>query len=789
MKKIVLFLSLIFVGLSDLTAQPAMPDKCQAFYPDVLLSNAVITETNAQQLEASSVFGQDKAPRNKTFWVVYSDRDENITYTAPDGGTKYSSLSLNERLRIAQIKNGYALVYTEPQADIPYPQISQFAECKGWISMKKLLLWHSCPADEYEIYQKALLCVNLEEVGAGNAGNSDIGKLYLNPENKRKHKVLSTNMQFYYVMKREGDLVLLANTHTLDGRSDNVLLGWVTSQSYVAWNQRSCLEKTWDKRDAEYFADEGIRIDIYEMESGKCATQLSFKRKQATGNDPHLYRTHKDQLRFPILDGSTETQYKCSTFGTKEGGSVVVNDQEYEGELGYSEEVLQQMTNINIGIVIDGTSSMEPFYPAVKDAIKEGAKFFDEKKYNVKVGLVIYRDYSDGEFVTEKFPLTRAGNPNLDKWLDSGGRYGIQSNPKDKTLEEAMYEGINVALDELGFNPDQSNLLLVVGDCGNDRFDNKYSQEEIIDKLVDKNVHMMGFQVRKGSEDAFQLFDDQMLDIIRLSTVKKYEKNVKYTGAVKWERMKDGYRIVNDEKSNIFIGSHNEPLPGQQLPTSRLSTLMQEAIEYTSNSVQFQINLLTSLQLGNFSGSDVDTETHIDEEFLKWKLGEEMYERFGKDLMAFKGYADKKHKSGRSFFKPVVFISSDELNTLIERLAPVNSAAVRQHSDREPYVNAMKALVQVMDPSVTDERINSYGINQIMRMIAGLNEAAGALTGDYTIAEIADPLAVSNVEYLSLVQRFTKKYDGLRRLKQQEYKYTYTVNGLKYYWLPVEDLP
>ena len=165
--------------------------------------------------ERSSDFGQKKEPRDKRFWVVFSDRDDNTTYTAPDGATKYMSLSLNETLRIAQIKNGYALVYSEPQEDIAYPMISQHAECKGWIPMKKLLLWHSSPTDDHWICYKALLCVNLDQ-----QMDSNLGRLFRNPSNKSKFEQVSTDMIFYFVMKREGNMALLARTHSLDGRSD-----------------------------------------------------------------------------------------------------------------------------------------------------------------------------------------------------------------------------------------------------------------------------------------------------------------------------------------------------------------------------------------------------------------------------------------------------------------------------------------------------------------------------------------------------------------------------------------
>lgn len=732
-------------------------------------------------------FGQRREPKDRRFWIVYSDRDNNPTYEAPDGATKYKSLNLNDRLRIAQIRNGYALVYEEPQADIAYPKISQYAECKGWIPMKNLLIWHSCPADEAGIYYKALLCVNLDR----NA-DSNLGNLYRNPANKNKYEKLSTDMRFYFVMKREGSLALLSVAHSLDGRSDQVLYGWVDEQSFVAWNQRSCLEPTWDIKDVEYFADEKVQASIYkEADLEQCITRIKFERKPSAKYDKHLYRMNPDQLRFPLLDYKSDDLYNCSTFSSSGGGAVTVSTAQSneKSDLGYSEAELRELTNINIGIVIDGTTSMAPFYPAVKEAIKEGCKFFG-KKYNVKVGAVIYRDYSDGQYVTEVFPLTRPDNPALGQFLDTGGEYGIKSDKSDKTIAEAMYIGIDTSLDRLGFRNNQSNILLVVGDCGNDRNDTKVSDEDLIKKLVNKNVSIMGFQVRRNTEDAYELFNSQLLNLMKTSLERKYAK-LKDGVKMQLKEVKDGYTLLNDAKSTIYVGTHNFPELGKQVEVNKLSLLMQDAIRLCSSSVNHKIDIWTSLNAGGFktSTSSVNTDIDIDEAWLRHKLGDR-YDKIkeSNSLLAFKGFVHKAHKSGRGFFKPVVFISSDELNSLIERLAPVNDAAVAQTNDREPYVRAMKALIQSMLPELSDDEMNKMGYKEVMALVAGLNEASSALKG-YSIAEIASHQAVSHTEYVKLVSDFKRKFSLLTRLKANPYKYTRTFNGLKYYWLPVEDLP
>lgn len=785
MKRYCLIIFLCLYAFVNAAGQTELPDKCEAFYPDLLQSSAVLKESAVEKLLNSSVLGQKKATRGKRFWIVFSDRDNNVTYTSPGGPIKHSILGLNDKLRIARISDGYALVYSEPVEDIAYPMISQYAECKGWISVHNLLLWHSCPANEAGIYNKALLCVNLDR-----RADATLGKVYPNPENRKVFETLETNMHFYYVMKREGNLSLLAKTHTLDGTSDKVLLGWVSEQSYVAWNQRSCLEPTWERSDVEYFAREGVKVNIYkEADLQQRATTLNFKTKTGDEKDRYFYRMHPDFLRFPLLDNGTENLYNCSAFVTAGGKTLTISNDD-SGALAASEQQLRELTNINIGVVIDGTTSMEEFYSAVQESVKEGVRFFG-KKYKVEVGAVIYRDYADGKYVTETCKLTHPDNPRLEEFLLKGGEYGIKSHRSDRTLAEAMYKGIDVALDELGFRKGQTNLLLVVGDCGNDRKDNSISSADIIKKLVEKNVHIMGFQVRRKANDAYELFTSQMVDLMRESLKKKYA-SLSEKVKVELEENRDGYKLINNVKSNIYVGTHNFPDLGSELALPKLSDMIQDAIRTCAESANQRIDLLASFNTGGFkpNRNSVNTDIDIDDQWLRHTLGDK-YDMIknSNSLLAFQGYVKKEDASGRKYFKPVVFISSDELNSLIERLAPVNDAAVALTNDREPYVEALKALVQTMAPEgYTDEVIGNMNYKQIMAKITGLNEAADALKG-YKIQEIASHRAVSHAEYAKLVDDFKRKFKDLQKLKAQPYKYTRTFNGLKYYWLPIENLP
>ena len=173
-------------------------------------------------------------------------------------------------MRIAQIQGNYALVYSEPKVGLQYPLISELAECKGWVPMNHLLLWQSCLANDRGIYNKALLCVNLEAKNTSGA----LGAGYLNPDRKGKSIPLTTDMNFYFIMKQENDMALLAIQNRVDGSmSDQVLYCWVPERSFVPWNQRSCLEPTWEREDVEYYAAKHEQVKIFATQSEAVSQQ------------------------------------------------------------------------------------------------------------------------------------------------------------------------------------------------------------------------------------------------------------------------------------------------------------------------------------------------------------------------------------------------------------------------------------------------------------------------------------------------------------------------------------
>lgn len=811
---IVTILTAVF-AVSNLLAAPKLPDKCEAFRPNAL--NAILLhEKDALALANSKDFGQNTPPPITTYWIVYSDRADNQTYEGPSTtSAKFSTLKWNETLRIAKVQNGMALVYDEPKLGSVYPEISGLAKCRGWVPMKNLLLWQSSLANDAGIYNKALLCFNLDEM---DQTSKVMGFGYLKPSEQAEKKPLSTDMNFYFVMKEENGMVLLATQSKMAGTvSDDNLLCWVPKPSYVPWNQRSCLEPTWKHADAEYFADKNIEITVYKsnrMDPNEEAGGVPFKRKEYVLNSQsqYIYRMDGDQLRYPILEGTNKKLYSLSTFTTGDGKIGAAGKREKtpkEKADSIQEAKLIKKQNINLAVVIDGTESMKPYYEPVKKALLEATDYFGTA-YKLKVGIVIYRDYADepGDGLVEKMPMTSVRNADrIEQFLDNGGTYGIKSHPDDKTQAEALFYGINTALEEFAFPEGESNMMLVVGDCGNDLEDERApSRQELEAKLVAKDIHLMGFQVRNQINTAFSSFNSQMATMMRNSIQANYDK---FTDSVKVKRVVDrdaqnmpigfGYENPRENEPQLYIGRFRNADPnvnGGEMDVDNLALLLQGAIADFSRTVQEQIDVIRqgaedAIAQG-FLGSGKTATMNISQSYMIKQLGEDWAKLMMESgaMVTFKGYAYKEHTSGREFFKPIIFISDAEFQELLKRLQPVAQIARDPNNrDRTPYINAMKILIRSLAPGITDQDMEKLNNNDITALIGGLHESADALTS-YTLEDLSDPLVIDAAKYYSILRDFDTKFKRLRNIRMStRYEYVKQFNGEKYYWIPIEDLP
>ena len=781
---------------SNVSAVPQLPSKCEAFKPQVLLSYTVKESqleelVSIQKKKKTSVWGQTESNTGR-YWFAYSDRSNNTTYETP-GGAECGKLKFGERVCIAQIEDAYALVYVEQQSGVRYPTISRRAKCKGWIPMSNLLLWSDCPTNEYGIYNKALIVANVDKLQSDNY----VGNYYTNPTTLEGKAKLHSTMNFFFAMKKDPEtgLVLLAKESRVEGNIKNVLYGWVSEGMYAPWSQRTCLEPNWDKKVLEDIR--GEKVPVYTDNSGSSdniATRIGIgeRRNSVSGNNPATeYRLDPNILRYPLLENDRENGlYKITAF-TRSGNSASTSSSTMAVAAAAETELLKSLDAlrvVNIIVVIDGTKGMEKFFPAALEAIRRANEYFGKENRNVRAGVVIYRDYTDGNYVTEYLPMRSATDVSISNFLRAGGRYGIKSSANDMTDSEALYKGLEVALDakKMGYSKDNSNLMFVIGDCGNDLADTKcLSQEEIIKRCVDNRIQLQSFQVKNVQKKEYNMFRKQMGDIVVENMKRQYAKlgsGIKLT----YKELEDGYDAVFDvaKESTFFIGGIRNANNGQEMDASRLYALVMNTSNKFNSAIDNQESKHTTEAITD------DALTQIDMNFMKGRISAKSIEvlRESKYLTAFEGYVPVTSQNGREYWQPIVYISQPEFLQLMEYLKPVMEAINTRSENRKPYVDAMKALVRSMLPDISESDMNEMSNTEIMNMVTGLNVRTQALES-HSLVDIQSEQKVSKQQYDGIMQQFSAAYKKLEIIRSKPYAFSTRRNGVRWYWIPAADLP
>lgn len=784
-------------------AQTTLPGQCQAGKPK-LIQNELIKEKDIKELLKDPNWKQSQ--KSDKYWVVYSDRENNVTYNKPDKASgRFTTLNFNEELRIAEIRNGFALVYKEEKTNSVYPKINK-GVTRGWVPMTHLLLWNSCPANDLGIYQKALPVINVDAYIKSK--DKLIGQIFKNPIAHSSPARLMTGMDFYFVMKEdeESGLVLLSRLCNLDGTTSQALYGWVSKSSFVPWNQRSCLEPNWNREAAEKFAAGQKNVPVYrntDLTDQACTMPLG--RKNDLGNRATMYRMYPDEMRYPILDNSIKKDeiYKVTAFARPDGKGHVarIRKDEDKTKITLIEDKMKEARAINLIFVIDGTNSMKSFYDPVQKIIQEANNYFGKQEGNVvKCGAVIYRDYPDKAFCTEHISMTSPTDPALASFLKTGGKYGVKSVAIPET--EALYKGLELALNTevMHYSPKNSNMMFVIGDCGNALNDNKCpSEAEIIKKCIANRMQVSAFQVFNGTTQAYKLFRRQMNVIIKANLDGQYKEGSNKTTSLitRWIDLEDGYEFSTNlpDEQKFYIGNTRNAPNGERLNVAKLYDMVKDSYIQFNTAIEARVaSILHSDEIAMYDDVTVTERTaaaSVNLNFLEKVFGKEGLRKLREDnmLTAFEGYARHSDpENGEDYWQPVIYISEDEFQDLMTNLQGVMTAASSGSNDRRPYINAMKALVRTMVPDINEAQMLQKGNQEIMAMVAGLNVSSDALKG-HTLEEIQDSKVVSQEEFQGMISDFSQKFDKLDRMRTAEYPFSIVRNGKRWFWIPVADLP
>ena len=755
-------------------------------------------------------------------WTVYSDRENNILYTSSNSRTRTNKkLSFMQALYVADYDgdgNWLKVVDKETENQL------------GWIQSKYLIL--SKYSLNSSINENNPVSLNIKKLIIPNLDALESNNQYTLEEieqNKKFFKVPSANNSYlagtprdfevFYVFKvkrdNNGTFVLLSTNNMIGNNiitNRSIVKGWMPDLNTTSWDTRLMLENTED-------------LDMKDVYQGK--TLLGFKELSSVNDFINgVYNSDSAVVQFEVDCMPNDVMRRpVIKYLRKDENSrndnivrVVSISKEVNDNSGIDPEIIRRMLadltkksqNINIIFCVDATSSMRPYKQAISSSVteimKENERIFSN---NLDFSVILYRDHADGERAMEYHELT-SDQAKIKEFINN-----INFSSKNPLLPESQFNGIISGLDKINPNPDESNIMVLIGDCGNHE-DDKYglTAEDVGDKLFEYGVNLISFQVARKYDDTYDEFGYGIDDFVT-TRCKKIIGNRDDDFRVKWgeSTYENSYELAIEsiasnysekDYSNAF-GSSTRAVAGQPMEAEVLERNIVTRIREYQKLVGENINVLRG-DLYDPKVGDVAPGVIL---HIMNKTGcteSEAREFLTRQAVTMSAYVAVDYGQGRTQ-DYVVYMTGDDYNSLKRSLKKFNKSINDANTSTlfSEFQDLLIELVEKIIGSSTHKDFGKYDNSHEVAENMTLNEAWLQIFGveyshpdfeeirDEKLGEIAsfkkknllkkviDEFSANSETFI--YSNYTSNCDNCCDNRFWEF------NGKEIFWVPLSDLP
>lgn len=762
----------------------------------------------------------DVSPTNEvvpnSLWVVFSDKENNKTYTEPGGYGEFKTLSFLEKLYVAEENGEFArLVKPDIESFDSTPQVIDY----GWINKKNLLLWTHClVTEEGRINRKAMILNTIEHLKKGFlTGEPNTVKFRKGEESSSSYSGKQSQLyQIFYIYKIKNDMALLGKQERLDPKNENLLrnniVGWAPISRITIWDHRIAIEPNWESQavserknglKARFFSDINSSYNYREGE-------IPQAEKIIWDSDPLGERPIGEWRRFPLI--KTNNNETIITAGIM--GEIYSSD----GKMVSSESVatLQRKLDdsrakrrfINIVFVVDGTQSMEPYFKEISNAIMETMpKLIKEGTQNhFKFGAAVYRDWPEGRERLLKIERLTSDYSNIASFFENYQAGDI----KDKTQPEAVFYGLKGALRQVGLPDDETNVIALIGDAGNHKRNDpsQVDATEIVELLVAKNCHFLAFQVHHEPHPAYNEFINQTKLLIKNfseSTYFQYSQLANEFGEIvdppEWQKSGNTYKLKNGASVGWMLGlSIGQVMNPATLKTEISNFLV--AIDEINN--RFISSIQAIIEGSSLSQSIGDANHGYSKSRYVNSFAPGIIQFLNnhgindEELNIIKSRNYQIYTVGTSplyvnqqkqpIFKQVLLLSRIELHQLwdsINRLIVAGS----MDEQRRRMSHVWKELLKEHTGEMSNEEMENLSMEEIYEKVFGLPSTSDMLR-NIKLRDILDRGKFSDEDFAMYLVRIKNKDKELFKIiNMDNHEYSFRSNEQVYYWIPQDILP
>jgi hypothetical protein len=486
-----------------------------------------------------------------TIWMVFAAKDKIQGFSSSSVGSSVSTFNFMDAFYVVEEQQdkikAVEASYVKITSLMPGANDHTF-----WFNKSDMLLWNNCLIQSNvvigdftsEFNKEVLLIDKLDDTKP--VTNSP--GYFSSPESDNSNKISdSREFMLLFVYKEDHGFYLLGPKSRLSRTTyKQDINGWMSEDFTVEYFNHFAFEMNWEHCNDRYPVKVFSNLDLAKKymdnptyQPGRNEGEIIF-----TENPMYCARQTGCLERFYLLDIVTDSTGKYPKVGIR--GNVQLDNLQLQSDC-FSSSIdplkearirdkftkgFNYIKRVNILFVVDATASMEAYRTSIIRALTQTMGDIleknkaEEKDLDYQFGAVIFRDQS------EAIPIEFS---NFGDWTDDisvmvnffGQAIDPTKNGRDSDYPEALYYGIQQAIDTFDVNPLNTNYLILIGDaCNNPASFPEATETNVVELLDRKNFNLLTYQIhyQQHKSNAFADFRTQIDRITQQIAVRKNER-------------------------------------------------------------------------------------------------------------------------------------------------------------------------------------------------------------------------------------------------------------------------
>ncbi|SES08962.1 type VI secretion system protein TssR domain-containing protein [Pedobacter rhizosphaerae] len=743
----------------------------------------------AYEKPSEAINVNDNTSSSSLPWIVFSDRDDNYTTTAPGGSLIMKKLNFMEPFYVSKEENGYLKLIKYKAGMIRGRKINdkKSAISYGWIPKSKLLLWQRSFSNQKTGYaEKAIGIINGKNPLTESKfyyDTTDSILVYNTPELKdRRTKIRLHEIAYIFKKSEDGKKYLIGSDDQLVADTAlKSIYGWVSADAIHNWGDRLYITAT---KPGNFDSDDSTALAIKNGLSGG-------------GNfvvDPLLPRENIILRSTPVIadnDGTYAIGIAEDVYNKKDNKLLTING----SALSYQEylNLRKNRNKVNVVFVVDGGSAMTKYFAGMTNTISSFEGILNDfgKGTKVSYGGVVYRANGGcsvpGIFVK---PI-QSDYRELMTFLSNQAKNTDRCN--GEITDQPIFASITAGLNLFKTKKNETNLIVLVGSTGNSGGTNNYLINELSEQVALADARILALQVYSDFDQSFNNFVIQSRKLVSESAIRaaEYRKNtmVKGEGLKNFQpyntSLQDSISYYLDYPTNSLIqGGVVFPTKGTVNSNQSMTIALRRFVKQTGIDIYTQISSLDSaFRLTGISRKNLASAV---ESRLPQPVGDDVADHMPHN--AFKYYTTTNLsgdvvKNNRNALQYAIVLNNMEYKQIVDVFSIMLGQNLQQDqsSFRSKLVkNYTKMPKQLLGLNVSSGQVKSMTLANYIKLVTGL-PINNDMLNQYTVSDLKNTSKMPLEQFEAYIKLLNQSVQQIKRATQIEQQFV--SNGKTYYYI------